>query len=247
MKHIANDYNSIPMKTYNPWPNGLVPKHLQRPEIQILKELGYVFDDARELNAMFESRIANFAGSEYCILTDCCTHALELCLRYQLQFGHLKTYDRITIPENTYVSVYHMLKQIGMININVEPIEWSGVYHIKGTNVIDGAVRWERNMYIADAFQCVSFQIKKMIPIGRGGCILTNSKEAADWLRLATYDGRDLTLPYDHPDHVKMSGYHYYMTPEDAARGLMLMDMVEGRGDTGNHESYPNIKKMLKL
>jgi hypothetical protein len=33
----------------------------------------------------------------------------------------------------------------------------------------------------------------------------------------------DLNTPYTDIDHVKMLGYHMYMTPEDA-RGIILMD-----------------------
>ena len=33
--------------------------------------------------ADFEKEIASFFGSSYAIAVDCCTHGLELCLRYQ--------------------------------------------------------------------------------------------------------------------------------------------------------------------
>ena len=29
----------------------------------------------------FEKRVADFFGSPYAVATDCCTHAIELCLR----------------------------------------------------------------------------------------------------------------------------------------------------------------------
>ena len=52
-------------------------------------------------------------------------------------------------------------------------------------------------MYVGnDAIQVVSFQIKKRIPIGRGGMILTDSKDAYDWFKYASYDGRDLRKYY---------------------------------------------------
>ena len=122
---------------------------------------------------------------------------------------------------------------------------WSGIYRIDGSRVYDGAVRWKKNMYVPNSLQCLSFQIKKRIPIGRGGMILCSSKEEYDWFKLAVYDGRDLKTKYDSPDHLKMLGYHYYMTPEDAARGVILMDHIKEEGDTGNYSMYPNVNDML--
>jgi dTDP-4-amino-4,6-dideoxygalactose transaminase len=83
-------------------------------------------------------------------------------------------------------------------------------------------------MYLGNGhLQVLSFQIKKNLPIGRGGAILTDDIDAFNWLKLASYDGRDLTRPYDDPEHLQMLGWHYYMTPEDAARGLLLLSQIE--------------------
>jgi dTDP-4-amino-4,6-dideoxygalactose transaminase len=125
--------------------------------------------------------------------------------------------------------------------------EWSGVYQLEPTRIWDGAVRWTKGMYVGNnALQVVSFQFKKRVPIGKGGMILTDDYEAYKMLKLMSYDGRDLTLPYDHPEHVKTIGYHMYMTPEDAARGIILMDSVpEVNEDSGNHTMYPDVEKMM--
>ena len=103
-------------------------------------------------------------------------------------------------------------------------------------------------MYIGDnALQVISFQFKKRIPIGKGGIILTDDYDAYKMLKLMSYDGRDLTLPYDHPEHVKTIGYHMYMTPEDAARGIILMDSLPDiNDDSGNNTMYPDVEEMLK-
>jgi dTDP-4-amino-4,6-dideoxygalactose transaminase len=96
-----------------------------------------------------------------------------------------------------------------------------------------------------DALQVLSFQIKKRLPIGRGGAILTDSKVAYDWLKLATYDGRNLDTPYDYVDHVQTLGWHFYMTPEDAARGIWLMDRIpEDNADTMDFTHYPDLRLM---
>jgi hypothetical protein len=45
---------------YNPWPIGKVPKELQRPELDKLKELGYHWDDPRDVVTMFEEKLQSF-------------------------------------------------------------------------------------------------------------------------------------------------------------------------------------------
>jgi dTDP-4-amino-4,6-dideoxygalactose transaminase len=238
------------MVNYNPWPNGKVPKHLRRPELQQIKEAGYVYDDPREVITLFEKKVSEFAGAKYAVAVDCCTHAMELCFRYLIHWGVLNpTKDIIRIPERTYVSVPMMLQQLGF-KVDTVNMKWSGCYPFlcdKSIGIFDAAVLWRENMYLEDTLFCLSFQIKKRIPIGRGGMVLTDNKNVADWIRLASYDGRDLTLPYDHPDHIKMNGFHYYMTPEDAARGILLMDAIKEEGITGGYENYPDIRKMIKL
>ena len=241
---------------YNSYPLGKVPKELQRPELDQLKELGYDWDDPRDVIDMFEQKVAEFAGSKYAVLTDCCSHGIFLSLKYLQSIGELSDLNSfragdkqpvITIPRRTYVSVPMQIRHAGLV-YNFEDIEWSGIYQLKPTRVYDGAVRWTKGMYIGgNALQVVSFQIKKRIPIGKGGIILTDDDEAAKMLKLMSYDGRDLTLPYDHPEHIKCLGYHMYMTPEDAARGIMIMDqMPEDNEDSGNYTMYPDVEIMMK-
>jgi len=226
--------------SYNPWPLGHIPQHLQRIELAELKAKGYEYEDAREIVTMFEQKVADFAGARYAVAVDCCTHAIELSLRYILHTGQVNKVDPIILPENTYVSIPQTILRL-FVNYHTEFNEWSGIYRLKGTNVIDGAVRWAPQMYVDKTLHCLSFQIKKPIPIGRGGMVLTDNKDAADWIRLASYDGRDLNTPYDSEGHVKMRGFHYYMTPEDAARGILLMDAITFEGDSANWTNYPKI------
>jgi hypothetical protein len=233
---------------YNSWPLGKVPKELQRPELDIIKNLGYDWKDARDVIDIFENKVAKFAGSKYAITTDCCSNGVFLCLKYLQSIGELKKDSVIKIPNRTYASIPMQIKHANL-NVEFEDLEWSGMYNLKNTRVWDGAVRWTKEMYIGDnSFQVVSFQFKKRIPIGKGGIILTDDADAAKWLKLASYDGRDLTIPYDDPNHISVLGYHMYMTPEDAARGIILMDSVnkesEIHPDSGNHSMYPDLSKL---
>jgi len=236
---------------YNSYPIGKVPKELQRKELEIIKENGYLWDDPRDVIDMFEKKVAEFSGAKYGVLVDCCSHGIFLSLMYLKNNGELDGvfndgYKKICIPNRTYVSVPMQVKHAGL-NYVFDNYSWSGIYQLYPSRVYDGAVRWTKDMYVGNnALQVVSFQIKKRIPIGRGGIILTDDKEAAKMLKLMSYDGRDLNLPYDHPEHVKCMGYHMYMTPEDAARGIILMNSVpEKNEDSGNHTMYPDVEIMI--
>ena len=232
---------------YNSYPLGKVPKELQRPELDIIKEMGYLWSDPREVIDMFEQKVADFAGAKYGVLTDCCTNGMFLSLKYLINIGELDKNDIITIPNRTYVSLPMLIEQLGM-DYEFKDFEWSGIYQLNPTRVYDGAVRWTKDMYVGNnALQAVSFQIKKRIPIGKGGIILTDDEDAAKMLKLMSYDGRDLTVPYNDPNHIKTMGYHMYMTPEDAARGIILMDSVpEVNEDSGNNTVYPDVEEMIK-
>ena len=70
------------------------------------------------------------------------------------------------------------------------------------------------------------------MPIGKGGMILTNDKEAYNWFRTVRYEGRNISddgincVPYKE-DKIKSLGWNMYMTPEQSARGLELFEKIE--------------------
>jgi dTDP-4-amino-4,6-dideoxygalactose transaminase len=228
--------------TYNSWPLGKLPLEWQRPEPARLKELGYHWDDPRDIVTMFEEKLAQYSGSKYAVVTDCCSHALFLSLKC------LGAKGTITIPSRTYVSVPMQIVHAGC-SVAFEDLDWTGIYQLKDLPIYDGAVRFTEGMYVGgDALQILSFQIKKRLPIGKGGCILTNSAEHYRWLKLASYDGRDLNTPYMSPEHVSQMGWHYYMTPEDAARGIILMDQLPAENpDTGGANNYFDLSQRTEL
>ena len=67
----------------------------------------------------FEDTIAKFYGAKYGVATDCCTHAIE-CLRYE-------GYDRITLPEHTYISIPMTCEKLVLIG---DLIIFSGMINI---------------------------------------------------------------------------------------------------------------------
>lgn len=231
---------------YNPYVLGKVPQEKQRPELEKIKTLGYNFENPWEVVDIFERKIANFAGCKYVALVDCCTHGLFLSLKYLQNIGEIGEKTKITLPTRTYISVPMQLAHLN-IDFDFKDYGWSGLYQLSPSRVYDSAVRWTKGMYVGDnALQVLSFQIKKRIPIGRGGAILTDDKEAYKAIKLMSYDGRDLRLPYDHPEHVKTMGYHMYMTPEDAARGILLMDSTpEINEDTCDSTNYIDVQETM--
>tara|TARA_R100000234_G_C4995601_1_gene177732 strand:+ start:874 stop:1464 length:591 start_codon:yes stop_codon:yes gene_type:complete len=159
----------------------------------------------------FEQKIADFYGSPHAVAVDCCTHALELCLRYQ----NVKYF---TTPKRTYLSVPFLAQKLN-IGFDWRDEQWVDYYFLGDTNIIDAAVFWKKDGYIPNTFMCLSFQYKKHLSLGRGGMILTDDISAAKALRKMSYDGRDPDIPW-REQNVSTVGYHYYMTPETAKFGL---------------------------
>jgi len=220
--------------SYNSWPLGKLPKSWRRPEPDLIRKSGYLWEDPRDINDLFEEKLAQFAGSKFCVTTDCASNAMFLCLQLDQVRG------RISIPRQTYISVLMQLIHSGC-EVELRDEEWTGLYRLEGTRIIDGAGRFRPGMYEhPGALHILSFQIKKRLPIGRGGAILTDDYDAYEWLKLARYDGRDLSTEYTSINHIKMAGWHYYMTPEDAARGILLMDSLsEDYSDVTSYQNYP--------
>jgi dTDP-4-amino-4,6-dideoxygalactose transaminase len=228
------------MTKFNSWPSGRLPDHFQRPELAELKKLGYNWTDPRDAVEIFERKVADFAGSKYAIAVDCCTNGVFLCLKYMQAKGIIE------IPKHTYQSIPMNILHAGCVPA-FRHEEWSGMYQLKPYNIWDAATRWHKGMYQGGLHVC-SFQIKKRVPIGRGGMILTDDKDAYAWLSKARYDGRDLTVS-QWEDDGDICGWHMYMTPEDAARGIILMDQVpENNPDCGGWENYADLseKKLFK-
>tara|TARA_R100000664_G_C2733741_1_gene123734 strand:+ start:682 stop:1272 length:591 start_codon:yes stop_codon:yes gene_type:complete len=167
-----------------------------------------------EVITKFEKEIAAFFGSPYAVAVDCCTHAIELCLRHQ-------EVQHYTVPKNTYISVPFLARKLN-IDFEFRDEDWKDFYYLGGTNIIDAAVLWKKDSYIPNTFMCVSFQFRKHLSLGRGGAILTDNAEAATVLKRMSYDGRLPDIPWRN-QNIDLMGYHYYMTPETAQRGLIKL------------------------
>ena len=221
---------------HSTWPLGKIPKEFQRPEPDQIRELGYDWKQPHDIVDMFEKEIAKYAGSKYAIAIDCCTNGLFLCLKYLNKEGNI-----ISIPKQTYISVPNQIINAGY-KVQFEDKEWEGIYQLEPFNIWDSAGRFTKDMYVGnDSLQVLSFQIKKRLPIGRGGIILTEESGVYNYLSKSRYDGRDLSKS-QLEDNINTFGYHMYMTPEDAARGLILFNQLNTKHeDTHSFQSYKDI------
>ena len=184
----------------------------------------------------FETQIADFFGAPYAIAVDCCTHGLELCLREQ-------NVQEYTVPKRTYISVPFLAKKLN-IDFNWRNEDWEDFYYLGGTNIIDAAVLWKKDSYLADTFMCLSFQFRKHLSLGRGGMILTDNKEAATRLKRMSYDGRTPIAPWREQD-INMMGYHYYMTPETAQLGTKkLPEAINTQPRQWTITDWPDLTQM---
>jgi len=184
----------------------------------------------------FEDEVSYYTGAPYAISVDSCTNAIFLCCKYL----DIKT---VTIPSKTYLSVPQSIIHAGgevIFDSSEETNNWKGLYQLKPYPIYDAAKRFTSNMYIPGSYMCLSFHIKKHLKIGKGGMILTDNENAVEWFIKARYEGR--TQKRYHDDDITMLGWNMYMTPQQAAHGLALMqNMLANNEDLDEHNNYKDL------
>ena len=166
---------------------------------------------------MFEEEICEYTGSKYAVSVDSCTNAIFLVCKWV-------GVNEVTIPSQTYLSVPMSIINAGgkvIFDKSAETNNWRGVYQLKPYPIYDAAKRLTSNMYIPKTYMCLSFHIKKHLGIGKGGMILTDNEEAYKWFKKARYEGRSEKFYKD--DNISSIGWNMYMTPQEAAQGLCLL------------------------
>ena len=187
---------------------------------------------------LLEKRVSKFFGAPYAVAVDCCTHGIELCLRYQ-------QCSKISVPRRTYISVPFLARKLN-IELEWRDEDWQDYYKINETTkpIYDAAVLWKRDSYIPGSFMCLSFQFQKHLSLGRGGMILLDNHDDALNLKKMSYDGRLPNIPW-RDQNINTMGYHYYMTPETAQKGL---DKLESAVKTIPRQwvvtDWPDLKSM---
>jgi dTDP-4-amino-4,6-dideoxygalactose transaminase len=192
----------------------------------------------------FEKRIADYTGSPYAVALDNQSNGLFLALMYEKVAG-----TTITIPERTYPSVPCEIIHAGA-KVNFSPVDGTtlkGAYQLKPSRVWDSALRFTGDMYIPNTFMCISFTGPyKHFKLSKGGAILTDNEDAYAWFRRARYSGRRECSYHD--DSFDMLGWNFYMMPELAARGVLLMNQFYNADGSKKQNDdlelpYPNLSK----
>jgi len=182
----------------------------------------------------FERALAEYTGAPYAIMTDCCTHAIELCLRY----------DQVTecsFTPYTYLSVPMTMHKLA-IRYTYHDHDWQrwiGEYQFHDTRIWDSARRLERGMYRPGMMQCLSFGHGKPLQIGRGGAILLHDTAAYDTMIRQRSDGRNLAIVPWQDQKVFRVGYHYRPTIEEAERAMELLPTVN---QEPKYYPYPDLR-----
>ena len=184
--------------------------------------------------AEFEQALAEYTGAPYAIMTDCCTHAIELCFRYD-------SVEYCSFPAHTYLSIPQMMHRLGVKHFMTSNNTWVGEYQFISTRIWDSARLLKPGMYQAGQMQCLSFGHGKPLQLGRGGAILLDDTDAYKALLAMRYDGRDLTISPWQEQQTFRIGYHYKPTPEEAIRGLELLPHVD---PVPKWVEYPDCRKI---
>ena len=192
----------------------------------------------------FEKRLAEYTGAKYVVTVDNQSNALFLALMYENVKG-----KEITIPSRTYPSVPCEIIHAGA-KVNFTPIKGKtikGAYQLEPTNVWDSALSFTHNMYKPGTHMCISFTGPyKHFKLSKGGAILTDNHEAYLWFKRSRYSGRRECSYHD--DNLDMLGWNFYMMPELAARGLLLMNQFYDINGKPKHNEdlelpYPDLSK----
>jgi len=196
----------------------------------------------------FEEKLADYTGARFAVTLDNMSNGLFLALYYEHVVKN-KTEDVIKIPCRTYPSVPCEIIHAGL-KVEFEPVEGTtikGAYQLKGSNVWDSALTFTADMYKPKTHMCVSFTGPyKHFKLSKGGAILTDDQDAYRWFKRARYSGRRELSYFE--DSFDMLGWNFYMMPELAARGLLLMAQFYNRDGTKivNEDlelPYPDLSK----
>jgi len=197
----------------------------------------------------FEEKLADYTGARFAVTVDNMSNALFLALYYENHVKKSIEGGRVGCPSRTYPSVPCEIIHAGL-KIDWEPVEGEtlkGAYNLTNSNVWDSALTFTADMYVPNSHMCVSFTGPyKHFKLSKGGAILTDDHDAYLWFKRARYSGRR-EMSY-HDDNFDMIGWNFYMMPELAARGLLLIGQFYEIGGGKKHNEdlelpYPDLSK----
>jgi len=187
----------------------------------------------------FEAELSKFVGATGVIVTDSCTNAIELGLRYSTP----KMYA--TIPPNCHFTIPMTLKKLGIEYMTSED-NWENEFRIQGSSVYVAENTLAKDMFQTEnpaqkKIVCISLGPDSPLGLEGGGAILTNDKAAYEYLKLAANNGRDLKVDNWEDQKEFTVGYNYGMRPADAIAGLNKLANEEINSSDYGYKNYPDI------
>jgi dTDP-4-amino-4,6-dideoxygalactose transaminase len=219
-------------------------KWLKQLNLPLTHGISIMAEGVHKITADFEDALCKYTGAKYAVALDNQSNALFLALTYTCIDN-----IHISIPSRTYPSVpCEIIHAGGKVNfIPVEGNTLKGAYQLYPSRVWDSALRFTGNMYISGTFMCLSFTGPyKHLKLSKGGAILTDDFAAYCWFKRARFSGRRECSYHD--DELSMLGWNFYMMPEIAARGLLLMQQFYDINGNPKHNEdielpYPDLSK----
>ena len=205
--------------------------------------------NVHDITKDFETEISRYTGSPHAIALDNMSNGLFLALFYEKNIKKNIKETTITIPSRTYPSVPCEIIHSGF-KVNFYPVEGKtikGSYKLEPSNVVDSALKFTADMYEPGTHTCISFTGPyKRLKLSKGGAILTDDYDAMLWFKRARFSGRRECSYHD--DHFDMLGWNFYMMPELAARGLLMMSQFYNLDGSKKHFEdlelpYPDLSK----
>ena len=196
----------------------------------------------------FEKALSDYTGAPYVVTVDNQSNALFLSLYYEKNIKKINT-EYISIPSRTYPSVPCEIIHAGF-KVDFKEVDGKtlkGAYQLEPSKVWDSALSFTADMYKKGTHMCISFTGPyKHFKLSKGGAILTDDYDAYLWFKRARYSGRRECSYHD--DHFDMLGWNFYMMPELAARGLLLMNQFYNIDGTKKQNQdlelpYPDLSK----
>lgn len=200
-----------------------------------------------KITEQFEQRLCDYTGAPYAVAVDNCSNALFLALTWDKKKRGWNKKCGVQIPAHTYPSVPCEAIHAGLKVMFYKSNEFrTGQYCLLPSSVWDCALEFTTGMYQKGQLMCLSFTGPyKHLKLGKGGAILTDNEEAYKWFKKARFSGRNECSYLD--DEFTDLGWNFYMMPEIAARGLLLMDQFYRDGKPIHNEPithrYPDLSK----
>lgn len=131
---------------------------------------------------IFAGELAEYINAPYVVLTNSCTSALYLAIKYYNP-------EIIGVPSMTFGSVASAVLENNRDFVWTDIMTAGHKYKLVGTNITDSAHEIHRGCFKGGT-ECFSFYSTKTLSGADGGAIATDDKDFYEWVKLAVNCGR---------------------------------------------------------